>query len=128
MTTPRYDASVGDGRTAGDDIGAGPTAGGLSDAQAQALAPGVLLAGRYEVRALLGAGGMGAVYRVFDRERAKEVALKVMLPSLTASERAGERFAQEAEVMLALAHPAIVRVFDAGLDAALGLRFFTMEL
>jgi WD40 repeat protein len=123
MDTPRddlprrLDLSVGGGRTAG-----------LSDGEAQALAAGTLLAGRYEVLALLGAGGMGAVYRVRDRVREKDIALKVMLPSLLAREKAVERFRQEAEIMLGLAHPGIARVFDAGEDRDRGLRFYTMEL
>ncbi|MCI0548709.1 MAG: serine/threonine protein kinase [Candidatus Rokubacteria bacterium] len=98
------------------------------DAVARELRPGAVLAGRYEVLALLGVGGMGAVYRVRDRVRGKDVALKVMLPSLLAREKAAERFQHEAEVALELAHENIVRVFDVGLDPATGLRFFTMEL
>lgn len=112
--------SVGGGRT-GD-------AGAISDAQAQTLAPGAVLAGRYEIRALLGAGGMGAVYRGRDRDRGADVALKVVLPSLLAREKALERFKQEAEIMLQLAHEAIVRVYDVGADRERGIRFFTMEL
>jgi protein-disulfide isomerase len=134
---PSLDLSVGAGRTGGApgdldsgldlSAGAGRTAG-LSDKAAQALAPGTLLANRYEVRALLGAGGMGVVYRVRDGARGKDVALKVMLPSLLAREKAAERFSHEAEIMLGLAHEGIVRVFDVGLDTARGLRFYTMEL
>ncbi len=112
------DLSVGVGRTG--------EAGG--DAAARGLQSGAVLASRYEVLALLGVGGMGAVYRVRDRVRGKDVALKVMLPSLLAREKAAERFQHEAEVALELSHENIVRVFDVGLDPASGLRFFTMEL
>ncbi len=114
------DLSVGALRT-------GP-AGAAADEAACGLRPGTLLKDRYEIRALLGAGGMGAVYRAHDRERGADVALKVMLPSLLAREKAAERFRHEAEVMLRLAHQGIVRVFDVGEDRAIGVRFFTMEL
>ncbi|GIW72954.1 MAG: hypothetical protein KatS3mg102_2496 [Planctomycetota bacterium] len=135
--------SSGAGRTAGAEpppgspprvrpaLSAGGGATGAVDAldgRAASLAVGTLLAERYQVVELLGRGGMGAVYRVFDRVRETEVALKVMLPSLLARPRAVERFKHEAELMLRLSHPCIVRVFDVGFDAALGLRFFTMEL
>ncbi len=107
-------------------VGAGQT-GVVSDGQALELA-GAVLADRYEVRARIGAGGMGAVYRALDRNRGKEIALKVMLPSLLARPKAVERFRHEAELMLALTHPGIVRVYDVGEDLARGLRYYTMEL
>ncbi len=116
---------VGSGLDLSVGVGATGTGG---DAVARELRPGAVLASRYEVQALLGVGGMGAVYRVRDRVRGKDVALKVMLPSLLAREKAAERFQHEAEVALELAHENIVRVFDVGLDPATGLRFFTMEL
>src|SRR5205085_10563965 len=47
-----------------------------------ALAPGFVIGGRYEVTAQLGQGGMGAVYRAPDRVPAEEVALKVLLPAI----------------------------------------------
>ncbi len=118
------DLSAGVGRT-------GETPGGRaapSDGAARGLPTGFVLADRYEVRTLLGMGGMGAVYRVFDTVRKTEVALKVMLPSLLAREKAVERFVQEAETSLKLSHEGIVRVFDVNADKATGLRFFTMEL
>ncbi|MHC4392463.1 MAG: protein kinase domain-containing protein, partial [Planctomycetota bacterium] len=107
--------------------GTGP-GGAPDDAQARGLTQGTLLAGRYEVVSLLGLGGMGAVYRVRDWQRKKDIALKVMLPSLLSRPKVVLRFEHEAELMLALAHPSIVRVFDIGRDEARGLRFFTMEL
>jgi len=108
--------------------GSGGGGGQASDAYAVAMGVGTLLGDRYEVKALLGRGGMGAVYKVLDRLRGKEVAVKVMLPSLMAREKAVERFLHEAELSLTLSHEKIVRVFDVGEDRALGLRFYTMEL
>ncbi len=102
--------------------------GSIDDAAVRALPAGTVLRDRYVVQALLGVGGMGAVYRVHDRDRGRDVALKVLLPSLLAREKAVERFTHEAELTLQLSHENIVRVFDVGIDRARGLRFFTMEL
>lgn len=68
---------------------------------------------RYEVRAKLGEGGMGAVYRARDRVLDREVALKVIRPDvLTADLR--QRFLVEAQAVARLDHPNIVKVFDVG--------------
>jgi hypothetical protein len=113
----------------GRSVGFGRTGGVAADDDTAALlAEGDTLAERYVVRALLGRGGMGAVYRVTDSIRGVDVALKVMLPSLLLRERALERFVHEAELALRLAHDGIVRVFDVGEDRPRGLRFYTMEL
>lgn len=69
------------------------------------LSAGQLLASRFEVRALAGVGGMGAVYRAFDRVTNTTVALK-LLSGQAADE---ERFTREARVLATLDHPAIVR-------------------
>ncbi len=90
------------------------------------IAAGTVLAERYEVRELLGSGGMGAVYRVFDRELGREIALKVLHPELVSSETAVARFVREAQVSLELAHPNIVRVHHIGRVGE--LRYLTMEL
>ena len=84
------------------------------------------MAGRYEIHSLLGQGGMGAVYRVTDRELGREVALKVMHPHLMQREKAVERFVREARIALELAHANIVRMRDIG--RAGDLRYLTMEL
>ncbi len=69
------------------------------------LSAGQLLAGRFEVRGLAGVGGMGAVYRAFDRETSELVALKL----LAGQHADDERLAREAFVLAELKHPAIVR-------------------
>ena len=63
-----------------------------------------------------------AVYRAFDRRRGKEIALKVMLPSLLALPKAVRRFENEAELMIDLRHEGIVNVHDVGFDRATGIR------
>jgi hypothetical protein len=45
------------------------------------LAPGDLIGGRYEIRGRVGAGGMGAIYRVRDRQLHEDIALKMVLPA-----------------------------------------------
>jgi formylglycine-generating enzyme required for sulfatase activity/Flp pilus assembly protein TadD len=92
------------------------------------LGKGAVLANRYEIKSLLGRGGMGAVYKVWDRKLGEEIALKVLLPSLLQREKAVERFYNEAKVSLKLSHKNIVRVRDFGDDEEKGLLFITMEL
>jgi len=87
------------------------------------LRAGDVVAGRYEIEALLGAGGMGAVYRVQDRVLGHPVALKVLAHS---SGDAVERFTREVVLARRVTHPNIVRTHDLGTDAM--LTFLTMEL
>ncbi len=70
--------------------------------------------GRYEIRSLLGAGGMGEVYRAYDTELQREVALKIprVFPD-TGPEVLG-RFVQEALAAASLRHPNICPIYDAG--------------
>ena len=90
------------------------------------LTAGRILADRYEIRAHLGFGGMGAVLAAFDRVRNEEVALKVLLPHLLRDPKALERFQNEARIASNLTHPNIVRVYD--LHQTAGFTFLTMEL
>ena len=70
--------------------------------------------GPYQVRALLGRGGMGEVYRAWDPRLGREVALKVLLPEVAGDEESIRRFEQEARAASALNHPAILTVHDVG--------------
>jgi serine/threonine-protein kinase len=70
--------------------------------------------GPYEIKALLGAGGMGEVYRGRDARLGRDVALKVIAPRLVADPAARRRFELEARAASALNHPAIVTVYDVG--------------
>lgn len=90
------------------------------------LREGRLLAKRYEVRESIGAGGMGAVYRAFDRIRDSDIAIKVMLPRLLDVSTVKERFLHEARLSSELAHPNIVNAYDVGSEGE--LLFLTMEL
>ncbi|MEY8252737.1 MAG: hypothetical protein RPR91_10145, partial [Colwellia sp.] len=60
----------------------------MGDAQQVEFQPGTMLASRYKIKELIGQGGMGAVYRAFDKNRDEDIAIKVLLPSLTKNERA----------------------------------------
>ena len=103
--------------------GAGPAG---ADSSAQALQPGATLMERYEIKALIAQGGMGAVYRAFDKNRGEDIAIKVMLPQLMQNETARERFLDEARLSSQLSHPNIVNVYDVLQDG--DLYFLTMEL
>src|SRR3979411_1977264 len=77
------------------------------------LASGTKL-GPYEIASLLGAGGMGEVYRARDSRLKREVAIKVLPPALSAGAARLRRFEQEALATAALNHPNILAVFDIG--------------
>ena len=70
--------------------------------------------GPYEIRTLLGVGGMGEVYRARDTRLGRDVALKVISPKLVGNESSRHRFEREARAASALNHPAIVTVYDVG--------------
>jgi len=77
------------------------------------LTPGTRL-GAYEIRHWIGAGGMGEVYFARDTKLGRYVALKVLLPELTADEERVRRFEQEARATSALNHPNILTIFEVG--------------
>lgn len=87
---------------------------------ARALAAGdsAVLAGRtvgpYRIDALLGAGGMGEVYRAWDTRLRRDVALKFLAREFSTDTAAVEQFAQEARAASALSHPNICVVYDVG--------------
>jgi eukaryotic-like serine/threonine-protein kinase len=70
--------------------------------------------GPYVIQELLGTGGMGEVYRASDSRLGREVAVKVLLASLSPDEEHLQRFAQEAHAVAALNHPNILAIFDTG--------------
>jgi len=84
-----------------------------------------IFAGRYEIRALLGMGGMGSVYEALDRELLDVVALKIVRSELLALADTVERFRDEVRLARKITHRNVVRVYDLG--EAEGRRFLTME-
>src|SRR5258706_9005410 len=85
---------------------------------------GAVIAERYEIRALIGEGGMGTVYRALDRELDEEVALKVLRAELAATPDALVRFRREVKLARRVTHPNIARTYDLGEHN--GIRFLTM--
>jgi len=89
------------------------------------LAEGTVLADRYEILGLIGRGGMGAVYKAYDRELHRQVALKTIRADLASQRQILERFKREVNVCSRITHRNVVRVYDLG--TAGRLRFLTME-
>ena len=77
-------------------------------------APNLKRIGKYEVVDLLGRGGMGLVYRAFDRQLNREVAIKTVTEGFTGDPEMMKRFYQEAAKTGVLRHPNIVTVYDLG--------------
>jgi serine/threonine protein kinase/Tol biopolymer transport system component len=82
--------------------------------------------GPYEILSLLGAGGMGEVYRARDTRLGREVAVKVLPESLSQDPDRLRRFEQEARMVAALNHPNILAVHDLGSQD--GTRYMVCEL
>ncbi|NUQ04144.1 MAG: protein kinase, partial [Anaerolineae bacterium] len=70
--------------------------------------------GKYTIREMLGMGGMGAVYRAYQEDLRREVALKVIAPNFTAQEEVVARFIREAQTAASLEHAHIVPIYDYG--------------
>jgi eukaryotic-like serine/threonine-protein kinase len=83
-------------------------------------------ASRYEMRSLLGVGGMGEVHFCRDRRIGRDVAMKVIRPEHHGDTTIRHRFLREARVQGQLEHPSIVPVYDLGVDAK-GSAYFTMK-
>jgi ribosomal protein S27E len=81
--------------------------------------------GPYRVLKVLGAGGMGVVFRAEDPQLQRLVALKAMLPDLAANESARQRFLREARAAAKLKHDHIVSIYQVGEDR--GAPFLAME-
>ena len=89
------------------------------------LRPGSVFANRYEVKEILGAGGMGVVYRALDRELQEPVAIKTLKPEAMLDASALERFKQEIRLARKIAHRNVVRTYDLG--ELNGMYYLTME-
>ena len=77
---------------------------------------GMQLSGRYRLDAQIGAGGMSTVYRAFDVNLERPVAIKLLHREMSADSDQLERFRREARAVAQLSHPHIVGVIDAGED------------
>lgn len=81
--------------------------------------------GPYEIQSLLGAGGMGEVYRARDTRLDRTVAIKVLPPHLSENSEAKLRFEREAKSISSLNHPHICTLYDVGSQEGVG--FLVME-
>lgn len=91
------------------------------DTSSSALSP--LFAGRYQIKALLGEGGYGTVYRAFDTQLGEDVALKVLRreiiegPSPPGAPSVLDRFRNEVRLARRVTHPNVARMFDVRAEA-----------
>src|SRR4051812_16853101 len=68
--------------------------------------------GVYEIKSLIGKGGMGEVYRAWDPRLGREVAIKILSERLIENQDAFSRFKREARVLAALSHSSIITIYD----------------
>ena len=83
------------------------------------------LAERYEVRDVIGKGGMGVVFLAEDKQDKTLVAVKVMRPEMSFDEVGVSRFRREAEIVASLQHPGIIPILAVGSER--GLHYFVMQ-
>ena len=89
------------------------------------LTPGTRL-GVYDITAQIGAGGMGQVFRATDTKLKRQVAIKILPPTVAADAERLARFQREAEVLASLNHPNIAAIY--GLEESGGMTALVMEL
>jgi serine/threonine protein kinase/Tfp pilus assembly protein PilF len=89
------------------------------------LARGSVFAGRYEIIEELGKGGMGKVYKVFDKDIKEMIALKLLRPEIASDEETIERFRNELKYARNIGHRNVCRMYDLG--RAEGTHYITME-
>ncbi|MFL6416247.1 MAG: protein kinase domain-containing protein, partial [Bryobacteraceae bacterium] len=98
---------------------------GAPFAGSAALVPGLTLGSRYRIEAILGEGGMGAVYKAYDLEVNRVVAIKVVRQELAHDPLIAQRFKQELVLATQVTHRNVVRIYDLG--AVDDFRFISME-
>ena len=91
----------------------------------EGLGKGELFAGRFELIEELGAGGMGIVYRAYDKEVGEEIALKVLHPEIALDERTVDRFRNEIKLARRITHKNVCRMHELHQDGK--ELFITME-
>ncbi len=82
--------------------------------------------GQYELRELLGVGGMGTVYKGYQHTLKRYVAVKVLAAQFSQQTGAIERFNREAETSAALEHPHIIHIYDYGTQQ--GINYLVMQM
>jgi hypothetical protein len=115
-----------DSDDAGPGIGPKAIDSPLASAEQGVLPRGTVLAGRYEVRAVIGRGGMGLVVEAYDRTLDVAVAIKIVRAELAGEREWNERLAREVKLARQIQHPNVCRVFD--FAQADGRAFLIMDL
>ena len=121
---PRADSERGVTPSSGSASSFSAGASWPAAAGVPSLEPGSDLGDRYRIDALLGEGGMGAVYKAYDRELDRVVALKLLRPGLMTDASALQRFKQELLLASKISHKNILRIHD--LADVRGLKFISM--
>ena len=93
----------------------------------QQIKPGDSIAGRFRIIELIGRGGFSVVYRAYQENMQRHVALKILKPSISNDENVVERFRREALFASHLSHPNTITLFDYGRTES-GLCYIAMEL
>jgi len=104
-----------------DEIGATKTIETSTDK----LSRGTTFANRYEIIEELGKGGMGKVYRAYDKQIKEEVALKFLNPEISTDKKTLERFSSEIRLARKITHKNVCRMYD--LNKEQGSYYITME-
>jgi eukaryotic-like serine/threonine-protein kinase len=91
-----------------------------------AVGVGSVVAGRYEIKAQLGRGGMGVVYRAHDKLLDEAVAIKVLRPEVANDPEISRRFQSEIKLARRVSHKNVCRIHEYGEDR--GLRYISMEM
>ena len=92
---------------------------------AAGLSRGSLFAERYEIIEELGVGGMGRVYRVFDKQIEGEIALKLIRQEIASQKKVIDRFRNELKLAREISHRNVCRMYDLNEDK--GVNYITME-
>ncbi|MDP6943599.1 MAG: serine/threonine-protein kinase, partial [Myxococcota bacterium] len=97
-----------------------------ADNTPEAIGPGLVVDGRYEIQAHLGDGATASVYKAFDRDLGECIAMKFFHLMVSRNETMAERMKLEIKLCRKLSHRNIIKIFDLGSFA--GHRYLTMEL
>lgn len=121
--TQRFCGECGTQLPSPEEITASPTK--TLETPVQELTRGTTFADRYEFMEELGRGGMGRVYKVFDKKIQEEIALKLLRPEISGDEKTIERFSNELKFARKIVHKNIGRMYD--INEEKGTHYITME-
>ena len=87
---------------------------------------GAVIAGKYRIESLIGSGGMANVYKAYDEQEGRTVAIKMLKTEHREDTEFLRRFEREAKAVITLSHPNIVQSYDVGVDEK-GVSFIVLE-